>query len=196
MKYAWMLLLVTLGCGGMGAQPSGMDTSWHIIHSNPMPGGLEDNQFYFPVGRGFVGYLVRSYSGPAPTEITMSYRVEGDGVFDANWQQLPVCYNPASVTVMVEVRGDNQEDENGRWWAGSSVLVDSSELVTVVIPTRPELWTNVMGRSGGTRAQQFESALGRVGTVGMTFGGCSSYGHGVRLSTRKSRFTLVNYSVK
>lgn len=204
---AMFLASSMMTCGGSPpAAPVGNRAGlWKIIHSNSMPSTLSKSpgaigKFNFPVNIGFVGYVMSAYVGPRPSTITMTFRIDGNGMFDSNWSGAngpsQGCFNPASVTVIVQKVGDDLTGEDGRWWAGTQVLTNNNGVVAVVIPVDPDHWVNAMGKIGNTRVEGFEATMKNLGHVGFTFGGGCNYGHGVRLSLGASTFTLISYEVK
>jgi len=108
------------------------------------------------------------------------------------------CSGPAAVRVMVQVRGDDLRQQDGRWWAGNFFygLNERRGEMRLVIPLAPEHWSNVLGHSAVTRISQFRSAVERVGNVGLTFGGCSHFGHGVWVSGGEARMFIRDFSIQ
>lgn len=71
--------------------------------------------------------------------------------------------------------------EFNRWWSSKTVFLENDPFVSR-IRIHPRLWTSVYGKSGvysKTARSGFRSALNRS-HLGFTFGGGSSYGHGVK----------------
>lgn len=197
-----LLLLAMIGCGSPAPRAVGNRAGLWSIQGNSVADVLQKTpgavgQFQFPQGVGFVGYVLSDYVGVKPESITMTYQIDGNGTFDANWQdETATCYNPPSVTLIAQVQGDDFSGQDGRWWAGTQVLANNAGVITVSIPVDPALWTNVEGIPGTTRPDGFNHTFSNLGHVGFTFGGCSNYGHGVRLSSGSSTFTLESYEVK
>ena len=60
-------------------------------------------------------------------------------------------------------------------------------------------WTSVLGEKANASAAAtagFQQAIANLGSVGFSFGGGCSYGHGVRVSGGGARFAVTSYAVK
>lgn len=193
-----------IACGSPAQRTVGTRAGlWNIEHSKPngqlakASGAI--GQFDFPQSNGWIGYVVSDYVGPRPSAIFIHFSIYGDGQFDANWTgtngPAQGCTLPPSAVLMVQVVGDDLSDQDGRWWSGSQSLYNNLE-ISINEPVDPANWTNVEGKSGSDRPEEFEKAMKNLGHVGITFGGGCNYGHGVNLSSGSSTFTLISYEVK
>jgi hypothetical protein len=209
MKRLLVLLLVLVGCGSPAPRAVGNRAGlWRISGSNPpafnhqalTPTSGALGSFEFPGSGGWVGYVLSSYVGPKPSTITLTYRIDGNAVFDTDFTATngPAqgCFTPPSVTLIVQTIADDYTEQDGRWWAGTTALVNNAGIVVVSVPVEPSRWTNVMGIPGTQRVSQFADSMANLGHVGMTFGGGCNYGHGVQAASGTSTFTLIAYEVR
>lgn len=83
-----------------------------------------------------------------------------------------------------------------RWWCDDHVTLAGNESFVLSIPLTPDRWTSVFGRRGDENSAT-EKAFRRVRSrcyFGLTFGGGSNYGHGVR-ATPKATVHMTHYSL-
>lgn len=138
------------------------------------PGGCK---FKFPQN-GHVNYLVRRAQGGAKKFVVVKMKISGNAKF------IPLDGgSPATAHVYLD-----EADITNRWWAKPQWFdlqkMLNKGVVTLTIPFTPENWGNVNGQPGNYNADtlaQFKRVLGSMGHVGVTFGGWSQWGHGVKI---------------
>lgn len=187
-----------------------LSTTWVFQHSVGMPAGPtpegEGFVFDFPLGAGSVHYLVRGAPGGG-SEISASFVVEAtqDAVFNYKLNPNNTGSQPPSAHLYFQRVGDTvtgQGDyEYYRWWAvepflelkPGSTTADLSVLLT------PDKWISVYGKRGDTNETTqafFKAAVSNMGSMGLTFGGGSFYGHGLNLTAGAAKFYLKNYRIQ
>ncbi len=103
---------------------------------------------------------------------------------------------PAAMRIMLEVRGDDLRQEDGRWWArldGPPLQAPADYDLDVSIADLTQ-WSNVQGHVASDRENQFKGAMANLGAVGITFGGCF-FGHGASPQNGTVRLTITEFTV-
>lgn len=175
---------------------------WYIFYSAGVPqhpSGDPDGawSFDFPSSEsdGHVNYVETPFNATIPMHsVTVVFEVQSN---DPQYVVVDSTdHLPATCRLMIEQRGDDLTDPNGRWWANASIYnlgSQDNQIISFDIPLTPEIWSNVDGQ---TNAQAFASALSNIGWVGITFGGQYFAGHGVAISGGSAKFVLISYSVE
>lgn len=64
--------------------------------------------------------------------------------------------------------------------------------VTITEPFTPDHWANVEGQSD---PNSFNTAIGNIGWIGVTFGGQFFFANGVALTGGSAKYILIDFSV-
>jgi len=157
-------------------------------HAQNVPGG--GFAFEFPTS-GDIDYLTTNVSIAAKDKAHAVIKIEGTApTFTAS----DGC-SPAAMHIMLEVRGDDIRQEDGRWWARlNGPPLGVGDYTIDVSVTDLSQWSNVQGHVATDRPAQFRGAMANLGAVGITFGACS-FGHGVT-ATGSPRMTVTEFSVQ
>jgi hypothetical protein len=91
----------------------------------------------------------------------------------------------------------NYGEGNGdRWWSDAFAYELAPGAVTWFIPLDPHTFRGVDGQladSDSWHLHWWTSAIKNVNVIGVTFGGCNAYAHGIFTTGGTARFTLQNY---
>lgn len=98
------------------------------------------------------------------------------------------------VTPFIFAYRNDMQGEFSRWWAGGYRTLLRSGDFSVTVPIDPSAWSSVYGKFGNDYPTEFANAMQNVSGLGVTFGGCSFYGHGVA-SEGAADFALLRYEV-
>jgi hypothetical protein len=151
--------------------------------------------FDFPSQDG-AHYLTRkaSTSNMLGKTVHVTFSLEGDGevvpVPQANDQP------PGTMSIMLQRKDDNMTDPDGRWWYSDKTELLAPGTFSLVVPVDPRTWSNVYGKPGTERKEQFDSVMRNIGSEGLTFGGASFAGHGAMVRNGKMRFILHSFEVR
>jgi hypothetical protein len=111
------------------------------------------------------------------------------------------CPNPPTVRPFIWAH-NNSFNDGDRWWAVATAVDLQAALTqgefTLSVPINPANFSGVTGHmasEGGIYTTQWNAAITNVSSIGVTFGGGCSFGHGVytQQGTGAARFTLENY---
>lgn len=102
---------------------------------------------------------------------------------------------PPNVHVMFERKDDNMRSEFGRYWCQSMFVLGPIKNFAIVCALKPDLWTDVYGKSGREHLPRFNDAIKNIGKVGLTFGGGNSFGHGLYVKGGVVRFNLKKFKL-
>jgi hypothetical protein len=104
---------------------------------------------------------------------------------------------PPLVTIWVQRKGDDMTGKGKmqyyRWWGLTSITDLKGGEFDVTISAKLPGWTSVFGNQ--TNEAGFAGCMNQPQRVGMTFGGGSFLGHGVRLTRGTAKFTLLAFEV-
>lgn len=192
---------------------------WNILHSSGTPNHPAAPPtswaVFLPGPDGKLGYITTPYrTTTRPQLINLTFQVteSPDAIPVATEAAASPCrdHDPctpvAEFHVLIQVQGDDGS-ECGRWWFkpgfrltnladdsfDQAVFVGDGQPHTVTIPLKSDQWTSVTGR--GSPAD-FESALQKIGYVGVTFGGSDFFGHGAAVQQGTVQFQMINYQVR
>ncbi len=146
--------------------------------------------FAFPV-TGHINYLTRLVRVPAKSFLEVKIQVDGQATF------VPLDGgDPATIHLYLE-----EGTLFNNWWCDAQffVLPDiiGKGIVAIKVPLTPDAWANVSGQmanSSPATLAQFNKAKQVLWDAGMTFGGKSAYGHGVRVKGGSAKFTLISFA--
>jgi hypothetical protein len=65
--------------------------------------------------------------------------------------------------------------------------------VTIEVPLTADKWVDVLNHSN---AVDFDLTLKELGWVGITFGGCNFFGHGMNMYSGSSTITVLDYHIE
>ena len=154
----------------------------------------------FPNSGGSINYL---FASRAVREIrgtlVVSLRVDTTGPVVFEFLSEPSnCGIPASVRPMIWANG-NGSSANDRWWSNPRSYALASGAATVSVPISSESWSNVNGTYGNASTAvgiEFSRAVRNVSSLGLTFGGGCSFGHGVFVRNGTARLTLTEFAIR
>lgn len=102
---------------------------------------------------------------------------------------------------MLQVKDDDYMGQDNRWWPSGvscgflQTALDKGTL-TLTIPVKPNLWTNVWGKTASSRRSGWLNVLLHPGNLNIVFGGGNSFSHGVAVKGGSVRFILQKWSIK
>ena len=209
-----LLLLAT--CNGSGS-PAHKPTvvpldakAWAILYSSGMPVHplpLETGWYFdFPSAPGSVHYVMAAVNMIASKSVSANIEVTTTGTpaFEYALEANNTCRNPAHVRFLLQQKGDDLSGVRGkqyyRWWSINAAyeLAPGATTLTAQLSDLSQ-WVSVFGeRADASTAATagFRQAANNLGAVGFSFGGGCSYGHGVRVSGGRARFTVTEYRVE
>ena len=210
-RWRWLLALL-MGLPPIGpAQADSLSLNpeaWHIRHSQGMPlhPSLASVGWSFAFPRGTecetkhdcpgVHYVTTAYRNPIPANATLiiSFHIVTQGEVRFNYRLEPsnTCSSPATVRAFLQRADDDLYAANGRFWSNPIATILAPGSFTMAIKLRPDQWTNVEGQRD--RAG-FEALLGKIGYVGITFGGGCFFGHGVNVEGGSARFIMSSFAI-
>lgn len=174
-----------------------LNRPWRICYSPGMPKTPKKTgsgwYFDFPTDpKRHVHYVQWFKPPPLPLGRTLyaKFAVTGSGFIA---QQYPA--NPASVTLLIQRKGDNGSAE-GKYESyrmySNTMQVLAAGTFELEILLDSSAWGGVYG---GHDPAQFAATLQNVGSIGLVFGSAGGRGHGV-YATQPSRFTLTEFGVR
>lgn len=149
-------------------------------------------QFNFPEAPGHINYFMRNFpEGIIPKSIVVKFEIKPDCTFIS---LDPNKGDPPNVRIML--RRDMNTDD-GRWWPDDPWYTRlTGGIFTSIISMESGTWKNVQGKTSKERPAQFRAFLPDINSVGLTFGGGSSYGHGIQIPQgKRCTFHLLSYKV-
>ncbi len=179
---------------------------WYILWSSdvgPHPSSDPAEgawSFQFPYSdateQGRVNYVQTPFNATkTPQEVVITFDVESAAPqYEAFTDTLPATFR----LYFEQKHDDGLSNPNGRWWADAAKFdlgPEDNQVHVIKVPLTPDCWGNVGGLLGSQDPNAFWSALANVGWFGLTFGGQSSAGHGVALSSGSAKFVLIGYEV-
>ena len=143
-----------------------------------------------------VHYVTTLYRKPVPADATLviSFHIVTQGEVRFNYQLEPsnTCSSPATVRAFLQRADDDLYAANGRFWSNPIATILAPGNFTMAIKLHRDQWTNVEGQHD--RAG-FEALLGKIGNVGITFGGGCFFGHGVNVEGGSARFFMSSFAI-
>ena len=143
-----------------------------------------------------VHYVTTQYRKPIPVNATLitSFQImtQGEVRFNYRLEASNTCFSPATVRAFLQRADDDLYAASGRFWSNPIATILAPGNFTMVIKLHPDQWTNVEGehdRAG------FEALLGKMGNVGITFGGGCFFGHGVNVEGGSARFVMSSFAI-
>lgn len=183
-------------------------TNWHTTEWN---GGVKikqkDGGFVFALKPGAHINAVQT-NRPAVRIgdiITVTYTVKKLGSKPPRFVSLDPAPAPPglkpNLRPMLQVQHDDYVSEDNRWWpsgvnCGFLGTNLTGELQTLQIPIRPNIWTNVRGKSAAQRMKGFLDVIQKTGNLNIVFGGGNSFSHGVSVKGGKIRITIVGVTIR
>jgi hypothetical protein len=130
--------------------------------------------------------------------VTLKVETTGTPTFNHTEANTP-CPDPPTVRPLIWAHFNSRRDGD-RWWSHDVAYILASGMVTMNIPIDPANFSGVngeMANQDGKSLLNWNRAITNVSSLGVTFGGGCTYGHGVFITPTGStaRFTLVNYDV-
>lgn len=109
---------------------------------------------------------------------------------------------PANCRLFFQEIGDTLTGQDQyqyyRWWSNPAAIQLQDGIYTSTVALKPQNWSSVVGifGNGSVTAQAgFARALSNAGTVGMTCGGGSFFGHGVNIIGGTASLTVTDYNI-
>lgn len=158
-----------------GASPTELDSTGRAYRLTHSPGvELADDSgtavLTMPPG-SVAGYLLSTPVGADAGQVTVTLEVTGDPAWET-----PTDAPPAQATLMLQRWDDGCEcTEWGRMWAGGSRVRLTPGVHVLTAPLDWRAWSGVWGKSDPAA---FAAVLSHLGSVAVSFGGASFFGHG------------------
>ena len=109
---------------------------------------------------------------------------------------------PPNFRLFFQRKGDDMTSQGimqyYRWWANPTYHVIAAGSGDMTVPLVPSQWSSVFGARGDASAQVigfFNDALRNCEHAGITFGGGSAFGHGVRVTSGSARYHMLEFRV-
>lgn len=180
-----------------------LETPWSFEFSRGMSAGPKKGvfgpYFSFPSGNGSVHYLTRPWTKPINFHIRVKYQIDGlNPEWTAKLKPDNTGNMPPLVCLWVQRKGDDMTGKGKmqyyRWWAIGEYEPLSPGVFEIKADVKYiEDWVSVFGDR--TNLAQFQACLKNPQKVGMTFGGGSFLGHGIRLTKGSATFTILEFEV-
>jgi hypothetical protein len=169
-------------------------SGWAFYFSEGVTKIREDNgEHYFVIPQsGHVNYVLRKSPSTSIVgkRMTIRFSIIGDGSVAPVSDELP-----ATLSMIFQIKGDDWVNQDGRWWYITRADISKPGYYELSAEIRPELWSNVQGKHGDTRPDDFSDSANDVANIGFTFGGKSFAGHGVK-ANGAVRFQLHSFEIK
>lgn len=209
----WLLCSICFtGCGGGGftvpdGQPVKADVisldpqAWYIpcgqlVPEHPSTSGDGAWAIEIPNSGGSLQYVQTPFRASTRHNLlSITFRIDANGAA-YNGRVHPDAWDPATIRLFIERRGDDLRKEFYRWWASGHAYVLGSKdntVVTIEVPLSPDYWTSVYGHHD---AAEFTATLNDIGYVGITFGGSNYFASGVNMQGSKATFTLIDFQIR
>ena len=210
----WLGVLIPLLAGLHPAEPALAEKltlsprAWSIQYSQGMPPNPSSAElgwsFDFPRGTNCkhkhdclgVHYVTTQYRKPIPVNATLitSFQImtQGEVRFNYQLEASNTCFSPATVRAFLQRADDDLYAASGRFWSNPIATILAPGNFTMTIKLHSDQWTNVEGEQD--RAG-FEALLGKIGNVGITFGGGCFFGHGVNVEGGSARFIMSSFAI-
>ena len=160
-------------------------------HPDSVPGGFA---FDFPGTDGEIDYLMTDTDVKPDTVVRVRYRIEttGNPVFVPEG-----CTDGGIVVMMIQRKNDNltASEEDKRFWAGATKLEAGDHVIEASL-TDLTRWSQVFGKKASDRTDGWNATISNLGAVGLTFGGCGHFGHGVHVEGGTARMTVMEFTVE
>lgn len=183
--------------------------AWSIRFSQGMPPrpALADVGWSFDFPRGSecetkhncpsVHYVTTPYRKPIPADATLviAFRIvtQGQVKFNHRLEAANTCSSHATVRAFLQRADDDLYAANGRFWSNPVATILAPGSFIMAIKLRPDQWTNVDGERD---RKGFETLLGNVGDIGITFGGGCFFGHGVNVEGGSAKFVMSGFAIR
>lgn len=180
-----------------------------IRSGTTLPGQPLSIQFDFPQAPGihWAGYMttgrVASLQIPIePIQIGDLITIQGhvdttpDAVFEFfpdNTGTMPPCFH-----IFLEGNAFLSPDPLDRWWFNPALVALAPGPFSLSVVVDPSKWSSTFGAFADQDADtlaHFERALAAPERIGLTFGGGSFFGHGVRMAQGSAVFTMTRYEI-
>lgn len=156
---------------------------------------------YFLIGTSFpveASYLLRR-NGKIDFGKTIRITYTIENLADAPDWQATECtgsaVNTGTIGIMVR-RSTDATKEYHRFWSTYRVNLEPGTYTLVANTAETDKWISVYGKQASTTLSKFKDLLANVRDIGMTFGGCGHYGHGVKVKNGNARFTIVSVTIQ
>ena len=174
---------------GMPPNPSSAESGW----SFDFPRGTDCKHKHDCFG---VHYVTTPYRKPIPVNATLitSFQImtQGEVRFNYRLEASNTCFSPATVRAFLQRADDDLYAASGRFWSNPIATILAPGNFTMAIKLHPDQWTNVEGKHD---QEGFEALLGKIGNVGITFGGGCFFGHGVNVEGGSARFVMSSFAI-
>lgn len=166
---------------------------WQILYSPGMPAAptLQGGGWFFDFPTaGSVHYVVRGHRGSIGGSVETQFEITGN---DPAFHYVdPKETNPCWARLYFQRRGDDltADKQFYRWWSIERVPLQLTPRRNWVVPLTPDAWSSVFSVPGTGAPDEFQASMSDCQGTGITFGGNSFAGHGVRLVSGDARFIL------
>lgn len=161
---------------------------------------MKENR-YFLIGDSYpveVSYLLRKNGKiSANAVVSITYTIENlSGAPD--WQSTECtgsAVNTGTVGIMLR-RSTDATKEYHRFWSTIRVNLEPGTY-TILAPVNDlAKWISVYGKQASATPSKFSDLLNNIRDIALTFGGCSHYGHGVKVKGGNARLTIISATVQ
>lgn len=204
MRVVFLALLLFAASVPALAQPSMNPVAWTFEHSvgitpHPITHG-SGWRFVFPTGTNDVDYLttpVGSFQGGRSIIIAGKIAANPSVRFVGSDQDGGTA--APAFRLYIQAQGDQCLcNDFGRWWSSPQKVDLKSGKFRMVVALRPGAWQSVFGHKGDSSPAArvgFAKALANPARVGMTFGCCNNFGHGVRTRNGYATMVVTQYKI-
>ena len=102
---------------------------------------------------------------------------------------------PPSFRILLWRKGRDTGDINARWWSNPQCVMLKPGVFSLIVSLAPENWTNVYNHLAENSLEKFNECLQNTGDIGLSFGGGSSFGHGIRLQGGTAKFVCSRFTL-
>lgn len=160
--------------------------------------------FTFPTDPGKAGYLLHNHTASITQQ---KLKIVGEVIcstpaptFDFKTEASNTGTTPANFRFLLWRKGRSTSNEFDRWWSNADCVYLAPGVFSLEAPLTPDKWSSALGKMGnldGASLAGFNAAKQYIGDIGITFGGGSFFGHGVRLvpNTGTANFVCTEFTL-
>lgn len=182
-------------------------TEWYI-YSGVNTTGLQQLTstswgFDFPIIPGKIGYVLHRHTAPIiQSKLRISCKIlcsDPAPIFDFKTEESNTGTTPSNFRFLLW-KNNKDSGELSRWWSNPSCVFLAPGEFILEVDLTPDKWSSVYGKFGNldsTTLAGFNACKQGIGDIGVTFGGGSAFGHGVRLldNTGWAKFNCLEFKL-